>query len=836
LLLGLDDVLPARGSAGLPAVEASIRVAICPDLETEAVLAAREILRHVRAGGRYRDCAVLLRTLDDYHDVLRRVFWRYEIPFFLDRREPVAYHPLAELTRYALRTVTFGWEHDDWFGALKTGLVPVAEEDIDLLENEALARGWSGDAWQRPLRMAGEGDLENRLERVRTHIIPPFQQLAKQLAGDPGCAPTGSQLAAALRDFWHQLNVNQTLEGWSVVASNQLPHRTPPPALHSTVLEQMQSWLGNLDLAFSDESLPLRDWLPILEAGLANLTVGVVPAALDQVLIGALDRSRNPELELAIVLGLNESVFPAAPALISVLSETDREQLEARGVALGPDKRAQLSQERYYGYVAFTRARRRLVLTCAARNLKDRPMNRSPFLAHLKRLFPALEFENYSPSRDWLDSEHVSELVAPLLRAEAPGSAARIPSLAAVASWPALASLREPLASLASYSPADSLSPALAGQLYGPVLRTSVSALEHFAACPFRYFVRAGMRAEERKLFEADVREQGSFQHAVLAAFHNQLRAEGKEWRDITPEEARERVRTVAAGLIAEFRDGLFEASDQNVFAARSLTAVLQDFIETLVGWMAEYGFDPRAVELSFGQDGDPLPAWEIDLGSGHRMALRGKMDRVDLAADPGGDGAMCVVVDYKSNAKKIDPLLLENGIQIQLPAYLAALRHFPDPHAGLGVARLIPAGFFYVGLRGNYPAAKSRSEVLRDIVAARRLAHRHAGRFSLAALPLLDRSQPADPSGQFNYALTRNGEPNRRQADPLEPDEFTALLDRLENQLREMGRRIFAGDATVDPYRKGSETACDECDFRAICRIDPWTHSFRVLKKLGQP
>src|SRR5205814_1807044 len=193
---------------------------------------------------------------------------------------------------------------------------------------------------------------------------------------------------------------------------------------------------------------------------------------------------------------------------------------------------------------------------------------------------------------------------------------------------------------------------------------------------------------------------------------------------------------------------------------------------ETLIGWMPQYGFDPRAVELSFGQDGDPLPAWEMELGNGHRMALRGKMDRVDLAADPGGDAVYCVVVDYKSSAKKIDPLLLENGIQIQLPAQLAALRRFPDPRAVLGAARLIPAGFFYVGLRGNYPAARNRSEALRDVVAARRLAHRHAGRFSLAALPLLDRSQPADPS-QLNYALTRNGELNRRHADPLEAGEF---------------------------------------------------------------
>ena len=37
---------------------------------------------------------------------------------------------------------------------------------------------------------------------------------------------------------------------------------------------------------------------------------------------------------------------------------------------------------------------------------------------------------------------------------------------------------------------------------------------------------------------------------------------------------------------------------------------------------------------------------------------------------------------------------------------------------------------------------------------------------------------------------------------------EFEALLDGVETQLTEMGRAIFAGEAKVDPYRKGSDNA----------------------------
>ena len=75
----------------------------------------------------------------------------------------------------------------------------------------------------------------------------------------------------------------------------------------------MHHWLENVILAFPDRGLPLRDWLPIVEAGLSGLTVGVIPPALDQVLVGAIDRSRNPDLHTVLLLGMNESVFPAPP-------------------------------------------------------------------------------------------------------------------------------------------------------------------------------------------------------------------------------------------------------------------------------------------------------------------------------------------------------------------------------------------------------------------------------------------------------------------------------------------------------------------------------------------
>jgi ATP-dependent helicase/nuclease subunit B len=244
-----------------------------------------------------------------------------------------------------------------------------------------------------------------------------------------------------------------------------------------------------------------------------------------------------------------------------------------------------------------------------------------------------------------------------------------------------------------------------------------------------------------------------------------------------------------------------------------------------------QYAFDPVAVELPFGET-DAQPAWELDLGDSRRLALRGRIDRVDICREPASDEALCVVVDYKSSEKKLDSLLIANGLQLQLLAYLNVLRRWPNPREVFGATRLKPAGVFYVNLRGKYKSQPNRNEALAETDEARKLAYRHSGRFDVRALPKLDLRAGAMKGDQFNYKKNKDGSVSKVSREALPAEEFAALLDLVEANLISMGREIFSGSAKVSPYRKGATTACQQCDYQSICRIDPWTHQFRALIK----
>jgi ATP-dependent helicase/nuclease subunit B len=763
---------------------------------------------------------VLVRRLEGYQDVLRRVFTRYDIPFFLDRREPVAHHPLAELTRFTLRTVTRDWRREDWLGVLKTGLSGLSDAEVDRLENAALSRGWEGAGlWLQSL--PADGDLPDRewLEARRARVTGPFQSFHQQLEGRQARA-TGGELAAWLRGLWEALNVEEHLERWSDASERG--------TVHTTVWDEMNDWLENLERAFSGVELPLLEWLQIVEAGLSGLTVGVIPPALDQVLIGSVDRSRNPDLKFALVLGLNEGVFPSSPPRIPLLTDIDVEHLESCGARLGNGRR-QYGHERYLGYIALTRARDRLLISWSAADNRGRALNRSRFVDEVLLAFPGLAVDQFDGSVAWPASRHAHELAGTVLCGPVP------PGVEPLLSLPPVSVMVEGWRQAQAAVKSESLGPGMADALYGAHPLLSVSAFEAFASCPFKFFIAHGLNAGPREEFEVDVRQTGSFQHEVMAAFHKRVLEAGCPWRELAPDTARQWVREIGEDRLRSFEHGIMLADANRAFHARALLRTLEELVVTLTGWARHNKFEPAAVEVGFGLEERGWPAWTVDVGHGRTVRLRGRIDRVDLLRQE-NEAPAVAIFDYKSGGKAFDDLRFENGLQLQMPVYLSAVCANPDAAAAFSAPTLRPAAVFYVGLRAKPASGKSRAEAEMEGAKAVATAFQHRGRLDASYIRQLDTSA-ASRSAQFKFSFNKNGDLSARSVDVLPAAQFAELLRTASDQVREFANRIFAGDAAVSPYAHGShETACQICEFRSICRFDPWSQPYRALERRTGP
>ena len=463
------------------------------------------------------------------------------------------------------------------------------------------------------------------------------------------------------------------------------------------------------------------------------------------------------------------------------------------------------------------------------------------------------------------DSEHVSELAAPLLRLlEVLEPRRRVPVLghsdvetrgsfesnqtsqntntaapengrtpqpeAELLQLPALLPLVEKWRQVQSAN-TSRLNPDVVEKLFTRELNSSVSRLEDFAACPFKFFAASGLRLKERKEFQFDDRDKGTFHHNVLEEFHRRVTASGRRWRDIAPTEAANLVETIARELLPAYENGKFLRDGAARFTSEQLIERIKQLIATLIAWMPQYDFDPTASEIAFNDAGDGLPSWRFELPDGHALKLVGRIDRVDLLkrAD---QTALAVVVDYKSRVKMLDATKFHHGLELQLLSYLGVLNQLRDAEKIFGVKSLTPAGVFYVPLNGSaLNTNTNRADVLASDDESRCAAYQHSGRFLGDELAHFD-NRGVTKGDQFKFAKKTDGAFKKVGNEALPAAEFNQLREKVEGHLRDYSQQIFSGEAQVSPYRIGKQTACDYCDFRPVCRFDPWTQTFRTLKK----
>ena len=718
-------------------------------VEAEALLAARQVQSYVAAGGRYRECAVLLRSLDTHGDAFRRTWRRLAIPMFLDRREPVGNEPLTTLTRGALRTAIGGWRHDDWFGALRSGLAGLEMEAVDALENEALAGGWSGSYWDRPR------PAEGRIENANHHrLVEPFRTFADAIREEP----TGREIAAAIQALWQCLKVEVVLKRWD--DESDQGRGLARLASHQAVRRQLDQWLEEVCRALGTTRMPAPAWLDVFESAWVGLTIGLVPPALDQVLVGAIDRSRNPNLELVILPGWNDGIFPQSTPVLGLLTALERQLLFERSTALQLPTVVAGARESFYAYIALSRARSKVVVTWS--EASSSALLRSPFIARLIRCGAQFEPSAIPAQAVNLWREFPTELNPTLILEPAVGT--------------------------------EHLTKEVAAALYGRTLYLSASRLERMATCPHQSFLMSALRINERDVWCFEAREQGDLAHELLAEFHRTVVRQHGSWANLNPASARIILEDAARRIR---RTG--PTDGRRDFLASGWITKLGRFVADTTEWLPGYRFLPHSAELRFGRSNE-LSALKLALGEGASLVVEGKIDRIDQQSEK---VPQIIVLDYKSSNRRWDQRAMSAGLEIQLPVYGLALRA-----AGFQVA-----GLAYVGLSGRSVPSKSRTSSIRSVPFP------HNGRFSVSVLGASSNSSAGEADGfPFKWKLKKNGEPTAT-GDLRTNAVFDEILAEAQRAIESLARNWLKGEAAARPSSIPKELPCERCNVRRGCR-----------------
>ncbi len=798
-----------------------IREALNPQEEMEET-ACR--IRHMvrKEGYRFGDFALVTGDMEVYSPAARRAFEKYGIPCFVDEKHSLFMNPFIEYIRSAVDMVVENFTYESVFRFLRCGLTDITEEETDRLENYVIAMGIRGlDRWDQEWVRSYRGeDPEEcvKLNPVRQRLVDMWRPFAEGMKSPQGTIRTCCQ---ALYEFICRNQIEKKLklyeEGFTAAGEMAMAKE------YSQIYRIVMDLLDKLVEVLGDEQVRPGAFKEILEAGLSEAKVGVIPPAADQVLVGDMERTRLKDIKILFFVGVNEGKIPKEKSGSKILSDLNREELEGPlerlGLALAPTAREELYTQKFYLYLNLTKPSERVYLTYSRLNGNGDVISPSYLVSQTEKLFPQARQTQEVP----MYTENIQGALEQVAR-ELGGRQEKSPVFQELYAWFQKEEKWKPwadrLVETAYYvNPQDAIGKAAAQVLYGRELENSATRLEQFARCACAHFLTYGLALKERARYQFTMADLGTLLHNSLDLFARKLREEGISWTQLEDGERDRLAEACVDQVVAQAGETVLLSSARNAYTVKRAKRMVKRTVWALQFQLRQGRFFPALTEWAFGP-WDNISSLDLELSPEEILHLTGRIDRIDLCRENGK--VYVKVIDYKSGNTQLDPVKMYYGLQLQLALYLSAAveleqRRFPNEE-------IIPAGIFYYNIKDpvlNREDVKDPEHPDREILKKLKMDGLAAREPEI--LERLDKDLAAGKSIEslavpVKYTAKGTLAGNSRVADQ---EQFSTIMNYVNYKAKEIGQEILQGKVEVNPFAYQKECACDYCPYRNICGFD---------------
>ncbi|MEE1314364.1 MAG: helicase-exonuclease AddAB subunit AddB [Faecalimonas sp.] len=791
----------------------------------ELVFVAQRIRNLVRTRGlRYREIAVIASDMGAYADYAEQVFAAYDIPVFLDHKRSILLNSFVEYLRSLLAMAEQNFTYESVFRYLRTGLTEFTTEEVDILENYCVALGIRGykkwqETWIRRAKGMEEADLAY-VNALRSRLVENVAEVMEVLKSR---SKTVESVTRALHTFLLQNELQQKVKSCETAfgADGELALEREYAQIYRIVMELFNQFVELL----GDERIPLKEYCELLDAGLEEAKVGIIPPSHDQLVMGDIERTRIKDVKVLFFVGLNDAYIPGAQSGDGLLSEQDRARFEASKVALAAGSKEKAFIQKFYLYLMMTKPSNSLVLSYSRASAEGKALRPAYLLSDLLKLYPQMciqKMEEAELAPEFTKTSGISYLAEGLQKKDEGLSAA----WQEVYSWykknPKWSSQVERLVAAAFCQRENELlTKETARELYGEILSNSVSRLERFSACAYAHFLRYGLRLSEREVYRFQMVDWGNLFHSAMDRYAKTLEQRGQSWTLISQEQREALIEESVDSSIVDYGNTILYSSAHNEYMITRLKRMMRRTVWALTKQLEKGDFLPEHSELVYSGNIIPLTG---DAG----MQLHGKIDRVDVCETE--DGVLVKVIDYKTGTKVFDLGELYYGLQMQLVVYLnAALQIEGEKRPG---KRIVPAGLFYYKMEDPLLPKMTNSREVQEELLLKALCPDGIVNASEEVISHLERDFereslviPVKKKADGSFAANTGALP---QAD------FALISEFAEEKMRQLGDAILQGEASASPYALGQRTGCDYCPYRGICGFDEKIagYAYRELDK----
>lgn len=777
----------------------------------EAKFVAARIRRLVRRDGyRYKEMAVICSDMEVYASHLEKAFQTYEIPFFMDHKKSILQNAFVEYIRGLLSMVEQSFTYESVFRFLRTGLTDFTKEETDKLENYVLAvgiKGWKKwqEVWARCTVLIQKEELSS-LNHLRVRFVEQLENLTFVLKQR---SKTVRDITQAVYEFLVQENMQEKLKELeqNFQKSGELALAKEYSQVYRITLELFDKFVELL----GDEKISLKEYCELLDAGLEEAKVGVIPPSLDQVVIGDVERTRLKNIKVLFFIGVNDTLLPGNLGAGGLLSERDRERLQKEKITLSPGAKEKTYIQKFYLYMNLTKPTEKLILSYSKASADGKSLRPAYLVQDIRKLFPALQImeEEEGILKKELTKKTGLSCLAEGLRERKSGIDREWKELY---SWYVREEKDEVenVLNAAFYRHGkEKLTEEQARLLYGEKQIPSVTRLEKFAACAYAHFLSYGLKISQREEYRFEALDWGNIAHRSMERFSRKAQERNQNWKEIDEETKGRLVEESVEESILDYGNTVLYSSARNEYLITRIKKLIRRSVWALTKQMECGDFVPSGYELNFGS---------------------GKIDRIDTCEE---DSKVYVkVTDYKTGMKSFDITAFCHGLQLQLPVYLnAALDVEKKKNPGKEV---IPAGIFYYRMQDPIVEKEENEEKLEEKL----LKELKLDGIINADEEVLEHMEH-DLKGTSRYfPIGRNKDGGlSKNSRVLSPEEFSLFLDYAEELKRHIYKTMQSGETTAAPYVLGTDTGCDYCAYHGICGFDPRVEGceYRRLEKYSK-
>ena len=799
----LEKHLFRYGAGAYEKEQEQVKLHLAKNPREEAYAVAEQVRRMMREDGyRLRDIGVVVSDMDVYADHLKQAFIKYDIPFFMDHKRSILLNSFVEYIRSVLHMAEQSFSYESVFRFLRTNLAGFTYEEIDELENYVIGLGIKGykhwqEKWTRKLKGMAQEDLD-KMNHYRRQLVEKVDGLIYVLRQR---RKTVADITRAIYEFMVQENLQVRLAEQEELfkAKGELALAREYAQIYRIVIELFDKFVELL----GDEEVSLSEYCKLLDAGLEEARVGVIPPEVDQVVIGDMQRTRLKDIKALLFAGANDVYLPGALLRTGLLSELDREKFAREKLTLSAGGKEKAYVQKFYLYLNLTKPSEKLDIYYSKVSADGKSVRPSYLIQELQKLFPKLKVrdeERYLKEQELTENIGFDRMIREFVqkRHETDGAWCELYN------WykknPKWQEKVERFLEAGYYrKPLDALTEEAAKRLYGEEFETSITRMERFAVCAFSHFLTYGLGLREREEYDFQAADLGNVCHRALERFSYKVEQETGDWLKLTEEQRNQYVEESVEEAIADYGNSILYSSSRNAYLIVRMKRMLEKTVWALTKQLAAGDFKPSAYEMRF---------------------ANGKIDRVDTYED--GDCIYVKVIDYKTGSKSFDVTALYHGLQLQLMVYMdAALQLEQKKHPE---KEILPAGVFYYRIQDPLidrpKEGEEQESILKEL--------KPDGMISLEkeVLEHLDHCMVGE-SSVIPVKYNKNGSLSK-SSKAASAQDFYLMMKYAVNKVEEIRQKILSGDVKVNPYRRGTETSCDYCSYRQICGFDTKMEGYR--------